>query len=288
MPRLPDGTIIPSFFGVGDRARSTPGSAMTMSDVSLRVGEIIDSHGPTDPENVSKVEVEYIVQVNYRDGTGNTVQTPYRCVIKDGFGSQGDRVRHSLRQATGQKKDKARGNGAIVLIACINGDKAQAVILDCLRHPNRQQPDPQGRFLDFEFNGVGLQIGDDGSMTLTVPGPTDTDGQPDHRDQNNHGSKVTFAKTGDITIDDQAGQSIRISPGQNLIDVRAKDSDTTIKQTWKLQADHVVVQSDNIELGDRNLDQNENGVVIGKGIDTLTGMPFWALGDTTSRVKAKD
>jgi hypothetical protein len=289
VPRLPDGTVLPSFLDVEDRARETPGTLMTMTDGLLRVGEVLSAHYPDDPENVSKVEVEYIVRVNLRDGAGTTIQTPYRCVLADGFGAagdEGDHLRHSLRAQDAPKEVEAVGNGAIVLIACINGDLAQAVIISCLRNPKRGPKDLVGRFLDFAFNGVKVSIGDDGSFTLQVPGATKTDGSPDNRDENNHGSKVTLASNGDVTVSDENGDSIVVSPGEKRIEVKAGDHETTVENDWELRASKVRVIADEVELGDSNLNIVQHGVVLGGGVDTFSGQTYSTLGNSSKTVKA--
>jgi hypothetical protein len=52
-----------------------------------------------------------------------------------------------------------------------------------------------------------------------------------------------------------------------------------------VKASKVQVISSNIELGDApNIN---DGVVVGTGIDTFSGSPYWSLGSTSSTTKAK-
>jgi hypothetical protein len=171
-----------------------------MSDSVLRVGEITGAFYPGDAGNQSGTEVEYMVMVRRRDGNGKLLPTPYRCVMKDGFGSAGDHSRHSVRARSAEQADQEVGNGAIVLIACINADMNQGVILDCLRHPKRSEHDPKGRFYDFKFNGIGVNIGDDGTLKVTVEGPTDNAGSPSGT-QPDRPTAVTFEPDGSVTVD---------------------------------------------------------------------------------------
>jgi hypothetical protein len=287
MPVLDDGTVIPSFFGVSDRSCVSPGPLMTMTDTSIRVGEITASYDVDDPQNQSKSEREYCVMVNHRDADSPLIQQLYRCTLRDGFGAQGDHFRHSLRPSSSPQKDKAVTDGAIVLIACPNGDKSQAVILDCIKQPNRTTKDPKGRFLSFEFNGISVEIGDDGGFKMTVPGPTTSTGAPDQRDNDNHGTSLEMNAAGDVEISDHNGESIKISPGAKTIEVLADTHKTTCDSQWTLRAQKVVVVADEVNLGADNLMAMKNGVVLGGGIDTFTGTPYYALGSASNVVKAK-
>jgi phage baseplate assembly protein gpV len=278
MPRMSDGAVVPSFMGISNRAASSPGGAMTMSDNSLRVGEVIAVRAPSDPLNVSGKENEYIVSASYRDGQGALVQAQYRCVLRDGLGTKGDHYRRSLRARDAEKDQKNIGDGAVVLIACINGDKGQAVIMDCLRNPNRTDPDPEGRFLDFEFNGVHISIDDAGMLTLEVLGPTDTDGEPEDEDAKK--TTVTIDKAGAVTI-----ETTDISIKAESATVEADDV-TVDASNVEVDADHVTVKSPDVNLGDSSLDPS-NGLVHGQGVDTFTGAPYFALGNTSKVVKGK-
>lgn len=278
MPRMPDGTVLPGFMGVSNRGSRSRGALLTMSDVPLRVGEVVAVHKASDALNVSGKENEYIVSASYRDGSGALVQAQYRCVLSDGFGTKGDHLRRSLRTRDAEKNQKNIGNGAVVLIACINGDKAQAVIMGCLRNPNRTDQDPEGRFLDFEFNGVHIGIDDAGTLTLQVLGPTDADGKPE--DDGAKATTVTIDKTGSVTV-----ETTDITVKADSATVEADDVKVDASNV-EVDADHVTVKSLDVNLGDSGL-LPQDGVVTGQGTDTFTGLPYFALGNTSLTVKAK-
>lgn len=259
MPILPDGTVLPHFLQVTDVGSYTPGGGISTRDVALRIGEVVAVYAPGSKGSSSKTDTQYIVRANFREGAGLVTPMLYRCVAKDGFGSAGDHLRHSLRARPSQQKEDDV-TGAIVLLACINGDRSQAVILDCLRHPSRTTKDAEGRWFDFEFNGVAVKINDDGSFALTVPGPTKGDGKPDHRDENNKGSSVTVAANGDIAISDNNGESITISPGDKTITMESDKTAATAVTSWKVKAPeiligggggapHIRVTAEGVELG---------------------------------------
>lgn len=274
---LDDGTVIPSFMGVQNRASYSIGAGLTMSDSSLRLGEVLACYAATDPLNVSGKENEYIVLTNHRNGSGELVPAPYRCTLSDGFGAAGDHYRRSLR-ARGQPPDQGSvGNGAWVLLACINGDKAHAVILSCLRNQNRTDQDPAGRFLSFEFNGVTVDIGDDGSMKLQVKGSTGIDGS---LDSDGDPTIITVTSDRKVTIDtgDVTVNSDSATVNSDDVAVNATKVD--------VEADIVNVKSEDVNLGDSLLTPNQ-GVVTGEGVDTFTGTPYAALGNASLTVKAK-
>jgi hypothetical protein len=287
MTVLRDGTVFPSFMGVKDTAHARPSAASTMSSGTLLMGEVVAAFYPGDTLNQSGEEVEYAVVAQERQANGTLVPgKPYRCTLGDGFGAEGDHLRASLRVSSGKRPGKALTDGALVLFSCTNADSAEGVIIKAIKPRRKGKKDPARRkdgkptrFLDFEFNGVAAAIADDGSLTLTVPGPTDNAGQPVERAESNHGSKLSFANDGTITISDENGESIRISPGEKLVEVLAGAQHTTTEKEWvvevggdaKLDAegrvrvhgrDDVTVGSDgNLRLGTDGAREN---LVLGK------------------------
>ncbi len=290
MGRLKNGTVVPHYMGVRSSADRAPGGYF--DEVSLRVGEVTDIVYSNDARNVTG-DTEYIVDVWRRQGNGAQERLSFHCMQADGFGSIADFLRFSLRSSTVTQDGQALSNGATVLVACLNGDRSQAYIIGAIPQPNRDSVDPTtGRYLRSRFNGVEMAINDDGSFSLTVPGATDTDGKPDGRDGDNHGSKVTFAANGDITIDDQNGDTVKVSPGSKTIAIEAGsnltehagDVEVNGDSSWKLTAPKVVVVSPNVNIGQEVLPP-DLGVVHGEGIDTFTGLPYFALGNASATVK---
>jgi hypothetical protein len=222
MSILYDGTVTPSFLSVVDDSHETPGSLMTLTDTSLRVGEVIARYTPEDSANVSKIETEYLVMGNFRDGNSPMVTTPYRCVLADGFGTQGDFCRYSLRPRSADKRLEIT-DGAVVVFACINGNKAQAVILGCLRQPNYKIKDDIGRFYTFTFNGVQVKIIDNGELSLIVPGATQINGQADPNrssDQGSPGATLTISPNGKIVINAGQKAAVVIDPQSGNIEIQ--------------------------------------------------------------------
>ena len=74
------------------------------------------------------------------------------------------------------------------------------------------------------------------------------------------------------------------------IDVRnAGGVQVLIEQDGKVTttAKNVVVKADTTMLGDDNLTVPQNGVVVGGGIDSYTGLSYYALGNASSSVMAQ-
>jgi phage baseplate assembly protein gpV len=218
---------LPTFIYENEWADGATGS---MSDRVLRVGEVVQALSPSSPGNsdpgTKGKQWVYIVNVDWRDYDGSRQLVPFRCTVMDGFGGRADHVRHTVR-ATDVPSNNLFSVGDQVLVLCINGDKSNALIVGGLRHREDNTVDPDTTFYDFLFNGVHFAIDVDGQVLMEVPGATKPNGKPDpNRDANNHGSLVRFAKDGTITVSDENGESIRVSPGSKLIEV--KSSDVTI------------------------------------------------------------
>lgn len=296
--RLDDGTVIPSYMGSQDTSfdQDAPGF---FDEVSILVGEVQRVIACDDPDNSLGQFTEYVVNVWRRQGTGAQERLALRCAQADQFGSVADWFRFSYRASTSTQDKKPLGNGATVLVACVNGDRSNAYIIGGIPQPNRNELDPRkadGRYMRSRFNGVEMSVNDDGSFELKVPGATNADGEPDARDENNKGSKLSIAANGDITIDDQNGSSVKVSPGSKTIEVIAaeklaeKAADVKVEgsASWKLKAPVVVVDSPDIRLGgDEELMDPTQGLVHGQGVDPFTGMPYFALGNASTVVKAK-
>lgn len=324
--RLRDGTVIPHYMGVRDTS-GPQGPGSFFGEVGVMVGEVTEVFYPDDKGNVSGKFMEYTVLVWRRQGAGAFERIAYHCMQADGFGSLADFFRFVLRSASSTPTPLA--NGATVFIACVNGDRSNSYVLAGVPQPNRKEGDPMradGRAMRGRFNGVELAVNDDGSFELKVPGATTVDGAPDPaRDENNHGSLVRFDANGDITIDDQNGESVVVNPGEKSITVVAEKklnesaeavsitaskglaekgesvsitaadgltekADTvavSAGKSWKLKAPKVVVESSDVNLGGDGLDPIQHGVVQGMCIDMLTGVPFGILKNTSLTVKAK-
>jgi hypothetical protein len=249
------------------------------NNYAVRVGEVVQIHYPDDATNRSKNEIEYTVNVQFRRSNGVAVNTLYHCTVGDPFGTAGDSHRHTRRASRGQKGSDSLTDGARVLVACPNGETANAIIIGGVKH-HLAKPDPKradGDYLHSEFNGVQFDINDSGEFSVTLAGATLNDGTADDdlRDDHNKGTQVTFKKDGSLAIDNKSGESITIDTTNRKIQVAAKDHGTKTEDSWSVEAggdvtvkaggDARIEADGDIRLGGRFAEEN---LVLGKTLVT--------------------
>lgn len=182
---LPNGTVLPS----GLLGRQGPESAITAFNRSyrntgLKAGIIIKSYAADDPANQTGLCTEYDVDTFEQfENKGSTKISYKNCLSSQGFGSLADFFEFTLRPKTFQTNKGpltfSDQDGAIVLIQCLDNVGDKAIVVSTLIHPDRKttitSTDPQ---LAGEYNGVNVQIANDGSCSLTFKGATDSKGVP--------------------------------------------------------------------------------------------------------------
>lgn len=169
----------------------------------LRVGEVKRIIYPEDKANRTGRFIEYDVFVQHRENGTAVTKMYHNCWLANALGGLADYDFRTLRvnearsgeMATGPAPDVAKtaelGFGSKVLILCINGSHSEAIIISGIRD---QRQDDKGRkakgvHMDWEFNGVHVNVADDGSFSVEYKGPTKADGKTDT-------SKVAAASTG--------------------------------------------------------------------------------------------
>jgi hypothetical protein len=198
---LNDGTIIPSYLGVQNTAEM-PESGEAFGNLPIRVGAIKDIIYPTDARSVSKKFIEYVVSVQYRNGSGVPVTAEYaNCYVASLFGGASDKFHYTLR--ADKDKQVNIGAGSKVLLLCINGETTNAVIIGGIRDGSSPDKDDKakGHHLLFEFNGVRAEINDDGEFVMSFAGATQADGSlRSGTDASASGTSITFKKNGDLSL----------------------------------------------------------------------------------------
>lgn len=177
---------------LGKPQRSDKGSG-------LRIGEISRIIYPQDKASVSKRFMEYDVDVFSNGGFHKYVN----CLLVNSFGSGADTAEFTLRADVNRT---GLGKGAKVLVMSIDGQVDRAVIMGGIRDPSAQNSsleiptEQDGKHLKWEFNGIRVDISDNGKMQIKFKGPTDLDGKP--LDQANFppGATIEFSPNGDILI----------------------------------------------------------------------------------------
>jgi len=178
----------------------------TYNNTALRVGMITNSYAYNDPLNISKLTTEYDVTVIQQDANRGVATINYRnCMSSEGFGSKADFFERNLRPRTqftgkGEPTNFKGQNGAIVLVLCLDALTEKALIIGSLTHPDRPTNlVDTGPLLVGQFNGVKININEDGSCSLIFQGATDTNGKI--LDPNQGNTEIQIATDGSFQVD---------------------------------------------------------------------------------------
>lgn len=218
------GRIIPDYLSDGSDTTSYSGSAF--NSVRMLLGEVQELVQPNDPRSVSKKFVEYRVWAQTIEN-GVCVSRMFENVAgPDAFGSGiSDTCNFTFRGASSANIANGNnklgfGKGSKVLMVAIMGMQINYVIISGLRDSNSTPDDPTlGHHIDFEFNGISVNINNDGELIVTYGGATKIDGtNRDDVDESAIGTSISITKDGSLSIvDKDANESIVIDrPGGNL------------------------------------------------------------------------
>lgn len=102
---------------------------------------------------------------------------------------------------------------------------------------------------------------------------------------------VSIGSSGDhpvvIAVDDRRYRLKSLEPGEVALYDDLGQVVHLKRDRIEVTSPHVVVKSSNVELGGDSLVALTDGVVVAQGIDTFTGATYGALGNASSKVKAK-
>lgn len=190
---LPDGTIVPSYF---DMKPDLHDPVPILDDSALRAGYVTNIYYPSDKNK----PITYKVRSVKADGGGEMCTVEYYpCIASNFFGLSTDRCVSTYRV------------GAAVLLLCINGESASAVIIGGYQFRKDIRKYPKEHFFDFEFNGFNFKINGNGTAAFTYRGATSDDNtvtseknaSQQEKEKSGSGSNINFAKDGSIFL--QAG-----------------------------------------------------------------------------------
>jgi hypothetical protein len=227
--------VLPIHFESNPMGTSQALPSSSFGQLGISIGEVKGVVYPNDKNSQSKKNVEYVVETIMRNGMGIPVPTNVPCVVVDTFGSVGDFSLHSFRTASRKPdRDKLVYDGAQVLVAFVSGDTSHGFIIGALRHSKSPQETLVGRFFRWVFNGIDLDINDDGEVKVQANGATKQDGSPDTRNKNNKGPYFQFTKTGDAYVTDNNGQSIQISSKDKTVYIKGENARTQVSKIAQL------------------------------------------------------
>jgi hypothetical protein len=203
--RLSDGTIVESNLAVNTPHALTQRSKEFLNNNgSLKIGNVIQILYPEDIHNLSKKLIEYHVAVLEKNLYGSSNLNIYNnCVVSNLFGSANNSTNHTY-----QARDDVNTKGASVLILCVGGNSqgGSAIILGGLdkTDTNYIPSASDGQFYDFNFNGINVNINNDGEYSLIFNSKVDIKGKK--ANEQAAGTSVKIDKDGKLTLSDNEGQ----------------------------------------------------------------------------------
>jgi hypothetical protein len=272
--------IIPSFYGLQEIGLPEHSGGLPSSNISLRYGEVKREILPNDQDSFSGLYREYEVLVEHYEGGFATHRMYHNCMVVNVLGGQGDRCDYSLRVS--DQKGFKLGNGSKVLLMCIEGNDARAVILGGLQ---QHKDDSTGTHFEWEFNGVNFQVFDDGSWRVVNKGKTDATGKRDpNADKDGAGTTVEVKANGDFVVATGNGKnSLSINHKDGGLTISTTD-DVTIKTTnAKVQASQATVDATSIQLNGSLVSLGSNAVepaVLGASLAMVLATAFGVIGPT--------
>lgn len=305
---LDNGTVLPSGL-LGQHGTEAAVMAFNKSyrNTGIKAGIVSKSYAANDPNNQNGLCTEYdVITIEQFENKGSTSILYRNCLSTQGFGGLADFLEYTLRPKTAQTNKGAPtfGNqdGAIVLIQCLDNVGDKAVVVGNLIHPDRNttitSTAPQ---LSGEYNGVNVQIANDGSCSLTFKGPTDSLGKittgngntifqikPDGSFEFNHSTiDISANKSGTLNITTKVDCDITASGAVNV----KSSADTTVNAGGKCDVtsggDTSVTAGGNVDVtaaGQATIkapiivfNRMGSGIITADGtlnvVDLITGVP---------------
>jgi phage gp45-like len=215
--------VFPSYFKI-----DKPADALDFlsNNITLKVGQVVKANFPDASKNKNSF-ITYDVFYSEQQGKEIYNNIAYDCTPVQVFGSAADYVEFSYRANVSEdgnqddvltegavidlssNDDAKKLMGAAVLIAFLGGDTSNGIILGAVPNffldKNKQytfQSKDIGKFFNFAFNGIKVNINNDGELLLVVNGPTLDEGKldTDASDKKKVGSFIKINKEGEIII----------------------------------------------------------------------------------------
>lgn len=189
-------------------------SNSTNNNVSLKTGYVLNRLYNTRNQRYMYT----VVCPNDARGQTSLASGIYQnCDVVDSFGSVSNYIDAKLQSAdistsnlSELSNDEIAKQCAYVLLLCVNGSSQSPVIIGTLRHPGRNGNGlGQEDLYKFSLNGVETVLKSDGSLSMTLKGPTSYKGQPTN-DQAVP-TTISISPEGKTVVSTGANQTITIS-----------------------------------------------------------------------------
>lgn len=202
--RLSDGSVVPSFLAQFVRSSAHLKDEGSHSNLALRLGEVTKKYPDTKGhQTVMTYDVE-VVHADHKRAQTSVIYAA--CTVVNLFGGA-DYTRWTLRPRSGPVDTSTGfGDGSKVLILCINGRTTQAWIVGGIMDAATpsDDPDPELKYWTQVFNGVQIDINNDGEYSVTSFGPTDQTGQQiTQQDESAIVPSVTLNKNNNILLNSE-------------------------------------------------------------------------------------
>ena len=228
-----------------------------MDSYMTRRGEVREIIYPDDDRSISKKRLEYRVAVQHRDPFTNAASSrDYQCSVADMLGGNADHLTWTYRVDPEGGDEAGLGLGSKVLVSCIDGSDAEAIIVggtpdDALEAEDVEKLGEKlrdrGHHLVWVFNGIRIAVTKDGALILRRQGATDEKGKVKDSAAK-EGSTLTMFKDGSILLGTFADRDD--SPDASDVELR----------TWMDQAKKKIelVAKEGVHLGDA-----DNKILLG-------------------------
>lgn len=223
-----DGSVIPSFLKYDSTASYSRKDQINRYE--LVIGEVKNVVYPDADNSRTKLFMEYDVWAHVRSNSISEGQLFYNCVQINPLAGLADQTYHILRaNPKAGETGKGFGDGSKVLLLCLNGETFYPIIIGGVQDSkDESQKDLSKDELLFKwiYNGIDVQINNDGEATVTYLGKTKNDGSTDVEDSV-AGMYAKFDKDGNFTLSD--------SDGKNSLVINHKDGNIEIQRDKKLK-----------------------------------------------------
>lgn len=265
MPKLPDGTVVPSYFKL---KKQDTGKDIKDQGMRTVIGQVAKVHFVDDSTNVSKKFVEYDVVVRDESGGQTTLKNVRQESQLGGGNDYEETILEPSDVAYAGKLDAsnlfANKNGTIVYVSFRDGSLDKPYIEGAVIHPKRVGAKRADGIRKLgEFRGVEWNINSDGELTITYRGNRKPNGELVR--PNSGPTVIKIDKNGVFTVKTKGGASAEVNGATGLIHL--KDNGTG---ALKIQGDKVALGASSAELLQQVSDQLQKHITMANAEATHT------------------